>query len=197
MNKFLAVFIALFLHAVSTNFANSGEVGEDGIHKQDWFAITFRDIAEDIESAKEQNKRLVLIFEQRGCIYCRELHENVLSKPDVQKYLKEHFMIVQYNIYGDEEVTDLDGEELTEKSVSRKWGLLFTPTIMFMPEEPVVGKSAKEAAIATMPGAFKKGTFLDLFTWVKEKKYESDEGFQAFHARKISARKNAGKVNTD
>lgn len=197
MNRFFTFGLAIVLCFFSVSTGMAAGVGDDGLHKQDWFAITFRDIAEDIESAKQQNKRLVMVFEQRGCIYCKEMHEKVLSQPDVSAYLQEHFMVVQYNIYGDEEVTDLDGELLTEKTVSRKWGLLFTPTIMFMPEEPIKGKTAKEAAIATMPGAFKKGTFLDLFTWVKEKRYESDEGFQAFHSRKISERKTAGLVNTD
>lgn len=190
MQKFIAIITVLFLQTVITNLAIAENIGEDGLHKQDWFTITFRDIAEDIKSASQENKRLVLIFEQRGCIYCKELHENVLSDKKVSQYLQEHFMVVQYNIYGDEEVIDLDGEMLTEKSISRKWGLLFTPTIMFMPEKPIKGKNAKQAAIATMPGAFKKGTFLDLFTWVNEKRYESDEGFQTYHARRIIERKN-------
>jgi thioredoxin-related protein len=53
----------------------SAEVGEDGLHKQDWFALTFRDVAEDIEAARDEGKRLVMIFEQRGCIYCAKMHE--------------------------------------------------------------------------------------------------------------------------
>ena len=36
-------------------------------------------------------------------------------------------MVVQYNLYGDEEVTDLDGEVLSEKQAARKWRILFTP----------------------------------------------------------------------
>ena len=34
-----------------------------------------------------------------------------------------------------------------------------------------------------MPGAFGKGTFLDMFNWVREKGYEGDEHFQKYHAR--------------
>ena len=173
------------------------EIGDDGLHKQSWFAITFRDIAEDMEQARSEGKRLVMMFEQRGCIYCREVHEQVLTDPEVREYLQANFMIVQYNLYGDEEVVDLDGAVLTEKTAASKWGLLFTPTLMFMPEDTPEGKSAKEAAVAAMPGSFKKGTFLDLFTWVREKGYETDEGFQAYHARMIRERTAAGVENTD
>lgn len=177
--------------------AVGAEIGEDGLHKQDWFAITFRDIAEDIAAAEDQDKRLVLMFEQRGCIYCKEVHEQVLTDPEVRDYIKDNFMVVQYNLYGDEEVIDTDGEELTEKTAARKWGVLFTPTILFMPESPVEGQNARQSAVAAMPGAFRKGTFLDMFTWVRTKGYEGDEGFQQYHARRIRERSAAGQENTD
>ncbi len=49
------------------------------------------------------------------------------------KYVSEHFKVVQYNLYGDEEVIDLDGEVLTEKTAAEKWGIMFTPTWLFLP----------------------------------------------------------------
>ncbi len=172
-------------------------LGEDGLYKEDWFAITFRDIREDIASANAEGKRLVLIFEQRGCSYCKKVHEEVLSDPQVRNYLKANFKIVQYNLYGDEEVTDLDGSKLTEKTAVRKWGILFTPTILFMTDKPTTESNAKQAAVAVMPGAFSKGTFLDMFTWVRQKGYETDEDFQRYHARRIRERQAAGERNTD
>ncbi|MBV6651875.1 MAG: thioredoxin, partial [Hoeflea sp.] len=59
------IVAAVALVALSVQ-AWSAEVGEDGLHKQDWFALTFRDVAEDIEAARDEGKRLVMIFEQRG-----------------------------------------------------------------------------------------------------------------------------------
>ena len=159
-------------------------IGDDGLHKEDWFSITFKDIAEDIATAKESGKRLALIVEQRGCIYCKEVHEVVLQDPEVRDYIKEHFMVVQYNLHGSEEVTDTDGEVLTEKGAARKWRLLFTPTILFMPEEPPEGVDAASAAVAMMPGAFKKGTFLEMFVWVNDKGYEGEEDFQTYYNRR-------------
>ncbi len=191
-------FLASVLFAIWTiTTAGAAEIGEDGLHKQDWFAITFRDIAEDIATANDDGKRLVMIFEQRGCIYCREIHENVLTDPKVRDYLESNYVVVQYNLYGDEEVIDIDGDVLSEKTAARKWGVLFTPTIMFMPEEAAEATNAKDAAVAMMPGAFHKGTFLDMFTWVREKGYDGEEGFQKYHARRIRERAEAGEENTD
>lgn len=181
--------------ALITTVASAGTIGEDGLHKQDWFALTFRDIAEDIETAAADGKRLALVFEQRGCIYCAKMHEELLSDPEVADYLQEHFMIVQYNMFGDEEVTDLDGDVLTEKTAARKWGYVFTPTIVFLPAEvPADSISVSKAAVATMPGAFGKWTFLNMFKWVYDRGYEGDEHFQKYHARIIEQLRAEGRL---
>jgi thioredoxin-related protein len=177
--------------------AGAATVGDDGLHKEDWFAITFRDMKEDIAAAKEEGKRLAIIIEQRGCIYCKKVHEEILSDPQVRDYIRDNFKVVQYNLYGDEEVTDLDGDVLTEKTAARKWGIAFTPTILFLPEEAGDGLDSRQASVASMPGAFQKGTFLDMFTWVREKLYDTDEDFQRYHARRIREREAAGIKNTD
>jgi thioredoxin-related protein len=173
------------------------EIGDDGLHKEDWFTITFRDIAEDIETARAEGKRLAIVFEQRGCIYCRKMHEELLTDPEVRDYIEANYMVVQYNMFGDEEVTDLDGEVLTEKTAARKWGYLFTPTIVFLPEEAPESAPVSEVAVATMPGAFGKWTFLNMFRWVQEKGYESDEHFQIYHARIIQELRAAGHLDAE
>ena len=172
-------------------------MGEDGLHKQEWFSITFRDMKEDVAAAQEEGKRLAIIIEQRGCIYCRAMHEKILSDPEVSDFIKANFKVVQYNMFGDEEVTDLDGEVLTEKTAARKWGYVFTPTIVFLPEEAPEGVSTAEAAVATMPGAFGKWTFLNMFRWVHEKGYEGDEHFQKYHARIINELREAGRLDAE
>jgi len=194
MRRTILAFAAL---AAFSAQAWSSEIGEDGLHKEAWFALTFRDVAEDIETAKEEGKRLVMIFEQRGCIYCAKMHEDLLSDPEVSDFIKANFKVVQYNMFGDEEVTDLDGETLTEKSAARKWGYVFTPTLMFLPEEVPEGVNAAEAAVATMPGAFGKWTFLNMFKWVAEKGYEGEEHFQKYHARIINELRTQGRLDAE
>ena len=95
---------------------------------------------------------------------------------------------------GDVAVIDLDGEELTEKTAARKWGYVFTPTIVFLPEAAPEGGTTAESAVATMPGSFGKWTFLNMFRWVNEKGYESDEHFQKYHARIINELREEGRL---
>lgn len=168
------------------------EVGDDGLHKQSWMRDTFKDLREDLDEANAEGKRLVLFFEQRGCIYCREMHEKVFSDPEVSAFIDENYFVVQLNLHGSTEVVDFDGDEMSERDMARKWRVLFTPTIVFLPEEVAEDQSAIDAQVAVMPGAFAKGTSLDMFTWVAEKRYdiqdETGEDFQRYHARRIQER---------
>lgn len=170
--------------------AAAANVGDDGLHKTAWMRDTFKDLREDLEEANAEGKRFAIIFEQRGCIYCTKMHEDVFPRPEIAEYIDENFFVVQLNLHGAVEVTDFDGETRTEREMARKWGILFTPTLMFLPEEVPEGATAPEAAVVTMPGAFAAGTTLDMLTWVNEKRYEldGDEDFQRYHARRIQER---------
>lgn len=195
--KRMIAFVGLLM-IVLAGPAAAVEIGEDGLHKEPWFSLTFKDVAEDIESAKDEGKRLVMIFEQRGCIYCRQMHEKFFTDPEVTDFIKANFKVVQYNMFGDEEVTDLDGDVLTEKTAARKWGFVFTPTLVFLPEDVPEGDvTVAQAAVATMPGAFGKWTFLNMFRWVHEKGYDTDEHFQKYHARIINELREAGRLDAE
>ncbi|THH38022.1 thioredoxin [Aliishimia ponticola] len=188
MSRLFALLSMVFLAAA----AQASEIGDDGLHKTAWMRDTFKDLTEDLEEANAEGKRLLIIFEQRGCIYCAKMHKEVFPDPAVTKAIEDNYFVVQLNLHGDVEVTDFDGETLPEKAMARKWGVLFTPSMMFLPEEVPEGATAPQAAVAVMPGAFGKGTTLDLLTWVAEKRYldQSEEDFQRYHARRIQERSN-------
>ncbi len=191
MKRFRIALAALAAALMLGGPPAQAEIGDDGLHKTPWLAVTFKDMAEDLEAASDQGKRLAIIFEQRGCIYCKKLHEEVLSDPKLAEYIQQNFVVVQMNLFGDEEVTDFDGEALPEKDMAKRWGVVFTPTIMFMPETPPTQGTAAEAAVATMPGAFGKGTTRAMFQWVVEKGYAGDEHFQKYVARTLAEQNSA------
>lgn len=185
MTRIFSLIAAVALTATS---AFAAELGDDGLYKEPWFRTTFKDLQEDLADAGAEDKRLLIMIEQRGCIYCTKMHEEVFSDPKVKSLIEENFFVVQINMFGDVEVTDFDGESMPEKRIVQRWGALFTPTMMFFPEEVGEDQTASQAAVAAMPGAFGLGTTIDLLNWVLEKGYESDEGFQSYHRRKIIER---------
>ena len=175
---------------------HAAELCDDGLHKTPWLRDKFKHLREDLEEAQAEGKRLLIMVEQRGCIYCTKMHESVYPDPRITKMIEDNYFVVQINLHGDTEVVDFDGEVLSEKNAARKWGVLFTPTNMFVAEDVAEDATAQQATVAIMPGAFAAGTTLDMFTWVAEKRYEdqSEEDFQRYHARMIQERNDG---NTD
>ena len=190
MKFYKGLIILIFLYFITPIYVFSEEIGDDGLHKQIWMRDTFKDLREDLNEANMEGKRLVLMFEQRGCIYCSKMHNDVYSRDDISSYIEENFYVVQLNLHGDLEVTDFDGEVLSEKAMARKWNILFTPTVLYLPREVEDGLMATEAAVSLMPGAWLAGTTIDMLTWVREERYLLDNGedFQRYHARRVKER---------
>lgn len=163
----------------------AAELGDDGLHKADWMRDTFKDLREDLEEANALGLRLLILIEQRGCIYCNKMHKEVFSDPEIKSYIQANYFVVQINMFGDVEVTDFDGTTLPEKKMVKRWGALFTPTMLFLPQEVGDAQTAFMAAVANMPGAFSINTTRDLMSWIVEKGYDGEETFQKYHARKI------------
>ncbi|WP_299029662.1 thioredoxin family protein [uncultured Sulfitobacter sp.] len=182
--RHLLVACAALLMCVTGALAAS--LGDDGLHKAPWMRDTFKDMSEDLAEANSEGKRLMVIVEQRGCIYCKKMHEEVFPLPEIAEYISENFFVVQINMFGDVEVTDFDGETLPEKEMVKKWGALFTPMILFFPTEVGDDVSASQAAVAQMPGAFGRYTTFNMLNWVVEEGYAGEEGFQKYHARKFA-----------
>lgn len=186
----MARILALFAAMLITSAAGAVEIGDDGLHKPTWFMDTFKDLPEDAAEAAADGKRILLVVEQRGCVYCRDMHENTFPDPRINAMLEDNYYPIQLNLHGDTEIVDTDGEALSEKQAVRKWGVLFTPTLIFLPPELDPSKSAIQQAVAVMPGAFGPGTTLDMMTWVWEDRYldQSEEDFQRYHGRMIRER---------
>lgn len=162
--------------------------GEDGIYHQAWFNQGFMDLKEDHAEAKGEGKRFAVIFEQRGCVYCTKMHTEVLSQRYINDYVRNNFRIVQIDIWGSREVTDFDGKKMPEKTLAERWGVMFTPTIVFLKEELEPGKVGPPIEVARMNLGIGAGTFYDMFTWVRAKVYETDRNFQRFHIARFAER---------
>ena len=98
----------------------------------DWFKHSFLDLPQDLADAKAAGKRgLILYFGQARCAYCKMLLQHVLALPDVEAYTRAHFDVVPIDIWGLQEVTDIDGRVVTERDFAVREGLNFTPSLVF------------------------------------------------------------------
>ena len=168
-------------------------LGDDGIYHQAWFMPSFLDLADDAREAEASGKRFAVIFEQRGCVYCTKMHTEVLARRYINDYVRENFHIVQIDLWGSREVTDFDGQKLPEKKLAERWGVLFTPTIVFFKDD-LAGTEAKwgqPLEVARMQLGIGADTFYDMFAWVRARVYEQDRNFQRFHIERMQVRESA------
>ena len=148
-------------------------LGEDGIYHEPWLLDSFLEFADDLEEAKKRGKRLALMWEQRGCPYCRETHLVNLARPDIADFVRANFDIVQLDIHGAREVTDFDGSRLYEKQFAARYGIHYTPTIQFFPPGTAGLKETTPARreVARLTGYLRPDDFLAMFRYVREEAY--------------------------
>ncbi len=149
---------------------------EDGLHRQPWFIDSLLELADDVASATANKKRFALLFELRGCPYCKQMHEINLAKPEIATFIKERFDVLQLNIIGAREVTDFDGEKLSEKRLAAKYGVRGTPTFLFFPEsaDGLAKKEPTRREVARLAGYIAPAPFLATFRYVAERAYEKE-----------------------
>ena len=166
------------------------EASEDGMYHQPWFYESFLDLKEDLTDSQKADKRLVILFEQRGCPYCKETHHVNLRRPEITEYLKKNFNIIQMDLWGSREVTDFDGEKLPEKKFARKYGVQFTPTMIYFPDnlEKTKAKRPKDREVFRLFGYWKPFHFMNSFVYVKSAGYKKQPNFQRWlsaHAEEL------------
>lgn len=112
-----------------------GMVNPGHIPHPEWFQTTFLDLQEDLQDAGAEDKRLLLYFYQDGCPYCEKLIGEHFNDPAIVDKTRSNYNVVAINIWGDLEVSDLQGEGMKEKELARRLGVQFTPTLLFLDEQ--------------------------------------------------------------
>ncbi len=154
--------------------ADAAILGDDGLYRQPWFLESFLELRDDLDAAAKLGKRLAIMWELRGCPYCKETHLVNFGRPDISAFVRERFDILQLNVIGSKEVTDFDGQKLPEKALAEKYGIRFTPSFQFFPpgSAGLDKKAPREREVARAQGYLEPKHFLAMFRFVAESAYE-------------------------
>jgi thiol-disulfide isomerase/thioredoxin len=106
---------------------------DDGLYTQPWFLESFLILSEDLDGAAAKAKRFAVMWDLKGCPYCKKTHLVNFADPEIAGFVKARFEILLLNIVGAREVTDFDGETLPEKRLAERYGIRGTPTVQFFP----------------------------------------------------------------
>ena len=122
-----ASFFALML---VTSAARSEQLRDPHEH---FFHDTFGDFTEEMDVAREEGKKgIVIFFEMDECPFCERMHETVLNHVDVQDFYRRNFRVFTVDIEGDTEVVDFTGNEMPAKDFAFRINKVrATPVIAF------------------------------------------------------------------
>lgn len=158
---------------------------DDGFYREDWFLDSFLELADDLKSTAAAGKQLAVMWEQRGCPYCRDTHLVNFAQQSIETYIRGHFEVLQLNLHGSRIVTDFDGERLGERQLAAKYGVRGTPTIQFFPDKDDLGqKTAREREVNRIQGYLPPRGFLIMFAFVADHAYE--QGSLRDYLRRLS-----------
>lgn len=105
---------------------------EEPLHYPDWFKKSFLDLEEDLEEAISEGKTGIMVyFGQKRCAYCRMLMDVNFGLSDIVEYTQRHFDVIPVDIWGVDEVTDVQGETLSEREFALRERTNFTPSLVF------------------------------------------------------------------
>ncbi|MGZ5810716.1 MAG: thioredoxin family protein [Xanthobacteraceae bacterium] len=144
---------------------------DDGYYRESWFIESFLELADDHAAARAKGKHFVVMWELKGCPYCHETHFVNFARPDISEFVQANFEILPLNVLGSRKVTDVDGEELPEKQLAAKYGVKFTPTILFFPDslDGIKEVPAPKREVIRIPGYLRPDDFYDVFRFVAQR----------------------------
>ncbi|MFK5915632.1 MAG: thioredoxin fold domain-containing protein [Woeseiaceae bacterium] len=84
----------------------------------------------NLKTLLASNKPLLVLFEQKRCLSCDELHNDILKRKATIEQL-QRFNVVQLDTWSHNALVGFDGEETTSKKLSRKLNVMYAPSFVF------------------------------------------------------------------
>lgn len=106
--------------------ANVREPASGRLHSESWLLKSPLKLAAPARSGKP----LLVLFEQKECAACDELHGEAFPRAEVAALLKQ-FDVAQVDMASREAVQTPQGEKLAARDWARKLGVFYTPSMVF------------------------------------------------------------------
>lgn len=106
--------------------ANAKEPASGKLHAESWLLKHPLNFA----TAKKGGKPLVILFEQKECAACDELHAEGFLRSDVAVLLRK-FRVAQVDVASHEKLRTPEGKVMTAREWARKLDIFYTPSLVF------------------------------------------------------------------
>lgn len=126
--------------------------------------ISWYNLKEAQQLAKEDGKKVLIYAEASWCGYCQKMEKEVFPKQEIIDAMAQYYYPVRVDIESDNRI-EFNGEVLTESQFARKYRVQGTPTTFF------VDQSGK--ILGAQPGFIEAEIFVNLLTFVGTDAYQS------------------------
>jgi len=107
--------------------ANAREPASGKLHPEPWLMAAPLNLTPKTTGEK---KPLLVLFEQKVCAACDEMHRDAFSRPEVAELLKK-FRIARVDIGSSEALKTPSGSTVTMRDWTRKLNIIYTPSLLF------------------------------------------------------------------
>ncbi|HEX6915241.1 MAG TPA: thioredoxin family protein [Chitinophagaceae bacterium] len=103
--------------------------GKENVQNKGLEANVINNYAAALDSARRQNKPLLIDFTGWACVNCRKMEENVWTQPEVHDYISQHYILVSLYVDDREKLpvnerisyTTRDGQQKRIQTIGDKW----------------------------------------------------------------------------
>ena len=84
----------------------------------------------NLKKLLSSSKPLLILFEQKKCYACDELHTDIFKRKETLKQLKR-FNVVRLDMWSKEKIVNLQGKTSTARTLAKKLNIIHSPSFIF------------------------------------------------------------------
>ena len=107
--------------------ANASEPATGQLHPEPWLMTSPLNLT---TKAAGDKKPLLVLFEQKVCAACDEMHRDAFPRPEVADLLKK-FQVARVDIASNETLKTPTGSTQTMRDWTRKLNIIYTPSLLY------------------------------------------------------------------
>lgn len=138
------------------------------LHTQNYFLKKPTDFARIL---KEKKQPLVVLFEQKVCGTCDDLHKNVMSRPDTRRYFQK-LSVAQLDMWSPTPIVTPAGNRTTTAAWAKELNIAYVPSLVFF--------DVQGAEVMRIEAYFKAFHVQSIADYVQSGAYLKEPNFQRY-----------------